>query len=320
MCACVHMCVCCSAFTWSHVSLFEQDLGGSGGPPRNWKGIGIAMVVILGVLSLVILSVILLTPDETRLSQLSPLTLEDLETEEFKVHDPCVTWLNGEARTPEIREPPHIKRRKGSSHAAKPPLPPEAGLLHVASNRLWKDGAALTQRDLCGSSLCSSTSLACQREEISQHRVAQISLHRVAQISLHRVAQISLHRVAQISLHRDLKAVKFQVSADQKYILLAYDIRPSWSSARTAEPRSQEVGGREREAHSQTKAREPPATLLQSGAQPAKRGPITGKTCREFNSQTRGGRRRKEGEVEMRKLDEFDDGRSCGEQNSGWFF
>lgn len=41
---------------------FEQDLGSTGGPPRNWKGIGIAMVVILGVMSLVTLSIFLLTP------------------------------------------------------------------------------------------------------------------------------------------------------------------------------------------------------------------------------------------------------------------
>ncbi|XP_071388393.1 inactive dipeptidyl peptidase 10 [Centroberyx affinis] len=72
----------------------ELDLGGSGGPPRNWKGIGIAMVVILAVMSLVILSVILLTPDESHLLLRSRLTMEDLESEEFKVHDPCVAWLN----------------------------------------------------------------------------------------------------------------------------------------------------------------------------------------------------------------------------------
>uniref|UniRef100_A0A667YFY0 Uncharacterized protein n=1 Tax=Myripristis murdjan TaxID=586833 RepID=A0A667YFY0_9TELE len=69
------------------------DLGGSGGPPRNWKGIGIAMVVILAVMSLVILSIIILTPDESHLLLRSRLTMEDLESEEFKVHDPCVACL-----------------------------------------------------------------------------------------------------------------------------------------------------------------------------------------------------------------------------------
>ncbi|XP_029282345.1 LOW QUALITY PROTEIN: inactive dipeptidyl peptidase 10 [Cottoperca gobio] len=72
----------------------ELDLGSSEGPPRNWKGIGIAMVVILAVMSLVILSVIVLTPDESHLLLRSHLTMEDLESEEFKVHDPCVAWLN----------------------------------------------------------------------------------------------------------------------------------------------------------------------------------------------------------------------------------
>ncbi|XP_056280031.1 inactive dipeptidyl peptidase 10 isoform X2 [Pseudoliparis swirei] len=72
----------------------KNDLGSSDGPPRNWKGIGIAIVVILAVMSLVILSVILLTPDESHLLLRSHLTMEDLESEEFKIHDPCVAWLN----------------------------------------------------------------------------------------------------------------------------------------------------------------------------------------------------------------------------------
>ncbi|XP_050952205.1 inactive dipeptidyl peptidase 10 isoform X2 [Labeo rohita] len=72
----------------------ELDLGSTGGPPRNWKGIGIAMVVILGVMSLVTLSIFLLTPDESHLLLLSRLTLENLESEDFRVHDPCAAWLN----------------------------------------------------------------------------------------------------------------------------------------------------------------------------------------------------------------------------------
>ncbi|XP_077368905.1 inactive dipeptidyl peptidase 10 isoform X2 [Festucalex cinctus] len=70
----------------------ELELGSTDGPPRNWKGIGIAMMVILAVMSLVILAVILLTPDESHLLRHSLFTMEDLENEDFKVHDPCVTW------------------------------------------------------------------------------------------------------------------------------------------------------------------------------------------------------------------------------------
>ncbi|KAI9540506.1 hypothetical protein NQZ68_039869 [Dissostichus eleginoides] len=74
--------------------VYTADLGSSDGPPRNWKGIGIAMLVILAVMSLVILSVIVLTPDESHLLLRSHITMEDLESEKFKVHDPCVAWLN----------------------------------------------------------------------------------------------------------------------------------------------------------------------------------------------------------------------------------
>nr|XP_046167967.1 inactive dipeptidyl peptidase 10-like [Oncorhynchus gorbuscha] len=64
------------------------------GPPRNWRGIGIALMVILMIISLVILSVIMLTPDDSLLLQRSRLTLEDLDKDHFKVHDAHVTWLN----------------------------------------------------------------------------------------------------------------------------------------------------------------------------------------------------------------------------------
>lgn len=36
--------------------------------------------------------------DESHLLLRSHLTMDDLEGEEFKVHDPRVAWLNGKAR------------------------------------------------------------------------------------------------------------------------------------------------------------------------------------------------------------------------------
>ncbi|KAK6303371.1 hypothetical protein J4Q44_G00258250 [Coregonus suidteri] len=136
----------------------DLDMHGSTGPPRNWKGIAIAMVVIVGVLSLVILSVIMLTPDESHLLLQSHLTMEDLVSEKYTIHNPCVTWLNEN----EVA----LRTREG----------------HVLSYNLHSN---LTATLLDNSSL-------------------------------------------------DLTTTKFHVSADKRFVLLAYNIQPVFSQSFTA--------------------------------------------------------------------------------------
>ncbi|KAM9347061.1 inactive dipeptidyl peptidase 10-like [Symphorus nematophorus] len=72
-----------------------KDIGPIG-PDRNWKGIGISLLVILVVLSLIGLSIVLLSKDDSGKHPGSQLTLDDLFQRQFQIHDPDAKWINDE--------------------------------------------------------------------------------------------------------------------------------------------------------------------------------------------------------------------------------
>ncbi|KAI3356568.1 hypothetical protein L3Q82_017769, partial [Scortum barcoo] len=66
------------------------------GPDKNWKGIGISLLVIMVVLSLIGLSIVLLSKDDGGKLFGSHLTLDDLFQRNFQIHDPDAKWISDE--------------------------------------------------------------------------------------------------------------------------------------------------------------------------------------------------------------------------------
>ncbi|CAL8240758.1 unnamed protein product [Merluccius merluccius] len=78
------------------------------GPDRNWKGIGISLLVIVLVLSLIGLAIVLLSKDDGSKSIGSQLTLDDLFDRHFQVHDPDAKWISGNCTVAVPVHPLHI--------------------------------------------------------------------------------------------------------------------------------------------------------------------------------------------------------------------
>ncbi|KAM8977521.1 inactive dipeptidyl peptidase 10-like [Pelodytes ibericus] len=96
----------------------ELDMSSSGAPPRNWRGIGLAMVVIIVVLSLVLLSIFLLSPENPKLVEKASLTLSDLESMDYQVYVPHLSWASDSEIIMETRDGDLIKQNLETKKAS----------------------------------------------------------------------------------------------------------------------------------------------------------------------------------------------------------